>query len=111
MPFNETDMPPSESDGWEVYSKHVLFELRRLARNQEDILRGLSAIQAALPNKVDSVKLEELRVEADKRQFEASAEIAALKVKAGIWGVVGAAIPTSVWILYEIVSKVLRMSP
>jgi hypothetical protein len=50
-------------------------------------------------------------MELEKHKVTTSAEFAALKVKAGIWGVIGAAIPTAVWLLYELVGKSQGVGP
>lgn len=59
--------PPT--NGWNEWSKHVLAELERL-----------NGCYVALDNKLDEVRI----------------DIAKLKVKAGIWGAIGGAIPVVV---------------
>ncbi len=61
---------------WDEWSKHVLLELKRLGTGQESHNTLLSEIKS---------------------------QIATLKVKAGIWGLIGGAIPVvvglAIWII------------
>jgi len=104
-------MPPEDSDGWAEWRRHVLKELQRLAAAQEEMLKGQSAIQAQLVGKCDRAALEEQKIELERHKTTTASEFAALKVKAGIWGVIGAGIPTAVWILYELVSRSSLLGP
>jgi hypothetical protein len=104
-------MPPDETDGWKEWSKHVLHELQRLADCYEELSTGQVQTNATLANKVDRCELDQQRMELEKHKVTTSAEFAALKVKAGIWGVIGAAIPTAVWLLYELVGKSQGVGP
>lgn len=66
-------MPPQkDTNGWSDWSKHVLLELTRLNTCYEGLRKD-----------VDSI----------------SRELAALRVKSGLWGMLGAAIPVSLGIL------------
>lgn len=68
-------MPPN-GDGWDVWSKHVLKELERLNECYEGIAGEITQVRV---------------------------EIATLKVKSGIWGLVGGAIPVAIgmiWIFF-----------
>lgn len=69
--------PDPEQDGWTEWSKYVLKELERLNGCYEGLRMDVNAI---------------------------STEIATLKVKAGIWGLVGATIPAIAVILMQIVN-------
>jgi len=75
-------MPPKD-DNWSEWSHHVLKELKRL----NDWI-------ASVDGKLDKFQLEMVR------------EITALKVKAGIWGLVGGAIPVAIgiaiWLFYHL---------
>jgi len=104
-------MPPEEGDGWAEWRRHVLKELQRLAEAQEQILKGQSVIQTQLVGKCDHAALEEQKIELERHKTTTASEFAALKVKAGIWGVIGAGIPTAVWILYELVSRSSLLGP
>jgi len=90
-------MPGQQDDGTE-WDKHILAELRRLADGQEKILQSQVEIKVALPQKANAIELE-------RHKADVTAQLSALKVKAGIWGALGASVPTSVWILYEIVQQ------
>lgn len=64
-------------NGWREWSKHVLKELERL-----------NACYIVLDEQIDD-KIDDLK----KCIGEIKLDIAKLKVKAGIWGAIGAAIP------------------
>lgn len=76
-------MPPDggRSRRWQDWAEHVLAELERLSSKQDDIQQELTSIREA---------------------------IAELKVKAGIWGLIGGAIPVTigfvVWAIQHFVS-------
>lgn len=76
-------MPPNDN-GWNEWSRHVLAELERLNNCYESIKKDVSELR--------SENLSKLKV-----------EIAKLKVRAGVWGVMGGAIPIlialSLWVL------------
>jgi len=62
------DVPEVNTDnGWRDWGKHVLLELQRLSGDIKELEDKISALRG---------------------------EIIALKVKAGVWGLAGAAIPT-----------------
>lgn len=89
---------PGKQDGGTEWDKHILAELKRLAEGQEKILQSQVDIKIALPQKADAIDLE-------RHKADVTAQLSALKVKAGIWGAFGAGVPTAVWILYEIVQQ------
>lgn len=62
-------MPENELNGWDQWAKYVLHELERLDRCNSSTR---------------------------KEMVTARIEIASLRVKAGIWGMVGAAIPVGI---------------
>lgn len=76
-------MPSEEHiiDTWQQWSKHILSELRRLNEHY---------------------------VEMSNRLNEVAVEIAALKVKAGTWGLVGGMIPVIITLLILILQKELK---
>lgn len=66
---------------WEQYSKHVLEELKRLNKNIEDLNNSYQA-----------------------DRLNTWTEITALKIKAGVWGLVGGAlavVPSLIFIYLE----------
>lgn len=63
-----------ESDGWKVWSMHIIKELERLSKAQEETNKRLSIIEA---------------------------HVEGLQVKAGVWGVIGGFIPVSILLLME----------
>lgn len=64
-------------DGWSVWSKHVLFELKRLSDAYEKLANDFAACRT-----------------------EEAKEIAWLKAKSGIFGLIGGAIPATIALLY-----------
>lgn len=67
-------MHPNDNNGWEQWSKHILIELKRLNTNDEN-----------LEEKINKVLI----------------EIAMLKVKSGIWGLMGGAIPVFIILIID----------
>ena len=65
-----------ENDTWKEWSKHVLAELKRLSNKSDRLDEKL-----------------------DNRLTQVAVEIAKLKVKAGIWGVLGGAMPVIIGLL------------
>ena len=65
----------ASEDGWDQWAKYVLKELERLNANYETLRKEVSKVHT---------------------------EIATLKVKAGMWGAVGAAIPVMVLLLIQL---------
>ena len=72
----------SEGNGWNEWQRHVLAELKRLSRNFEGLSKEFSDLEV-----------------------ETARDLAALKVKAGLWGALGAAIPSAIAIIYMIMSN------
>ena len=60
---------PTTLDGWQSWSNHVLLELERLSTAYESMGKDITKI---------------------------TVEIAMLKVKSGVWGAAGAAIPVAI---------------
>ena len=73
-------------DSWPEWSRHVLAELKRLNNNL-----------AQVENKIDLIK--------DGQITPLKVEIAMLKIKASIFGLVGGAIPVVLMVLIEILKK------
>jgi len=71
-------MPDTRPNGWNEWSRHVLKELERLNACYMQV----------------NTKIEQLRV-----------DIAMLKVKSGIWGSIGAAVPILIGLLIWELSK------
>lgn len=67
-----TDNPGD--DGWTEWGKHVLAELKRLGSESEGM---------------------------QKQMVELSNDIAALRVKAGMWGAIAGAIPVIILLVYD----------
>jgi hypothetical protein len=67
--------PNQNQNGWNEWSRHVLKELERLNTNYENLQEEISLVKI---------------------------EIAMLKVKAGVWGLVAGAIPVAIGIVLQI---------
>jgi len=65
--------PKTDPDAWETWCKHVLLELKRLAESSEETAKRMASQEAA---------------------------ISALKVKSGIWGLIGGSIPVLITLGY-----------
>jgi len=72
----------NESNGWNEWSRHVLAELTRLNDGVQDLEKKLN-----------------------KMEVENTREITALKIKAGLWGAIGASIPAAIAIAYTVLSN------
>ena len=79
-------MSSQQEDSWQEWSRHVLAELRRL----NDSL-------AVVDDKIDKIK--------DEHISPVKVEIAMLKVKAGVWGLIGGAIPVVMMVLLELLKS------
>jgi len=85
-------------DGWEEWKNHIRLELKRLSQGQKEMLACQADIQAELPQKADALQLE-------RHKADTAAQLSALKVRAGIWGALGASIPATVAILYALANR------
>jgi len=68
----------SENNGWNEWSKHVLLELERLNECYDKL---------------------------DIKTNKLFTEIATLKVKSGVWGLIGGAIPVGIGLVILIIRK------
>lgn len=86
-----------EDNNWQEWSKHVLMELKRLNRT-------VQAVDEKIDNKIDSLdsKINDIK---DNVITPLKVELAMLKVKSGVWGLVGGAIPVILLVLVEILKK------
>ena len=73
-------MQQHSEDGWDEYRRHVLSELISLNKSLEKLNDRFSAF---LSTDISNIKV----------------EVATLKVKAGLWGLLGASIPSSIAVL------------
>jgi len=85
-------------DGWEEWKNHIRLELKRLSQGQKEMLACQAYIKAELPQKADALQLE-------RHKADTAAQLSALKVRAGIWGALGASIPATVAILYALANR------
>ena len=68
-------MENPKPNGWHEWSKHVLLELERLGKEQNETDDAMTSIKV---------------------------EIAMLKVKSGVWGAIGGLIPVLIYIAFKI---------
>jgi hypothetical protein len=73
------------SDTWEEWSKHILSELKRGNIGHEEIRKEMALMDRRIQD----------------RFYQMQSEIVSLKVKAGIWGVMGGSIPVFIIIIIE----------
>ena len=76
----------ADKNGWGKYSKLVLHELQRLNQCREGDLKEHKEFKDCVKKSFEGIRI----------------DLAVLKVKAGMWGAVGAAIPIALWIILEI---------
>ena len=75
-----------EKNGWAEYSKLVLHELQRLNKCREGDLKEFGEFKDCVKRSFEGIRI----------------DLAVLKVKAGVWGFIGAAIPILVLVLIEV---------
>lgn len=86
-------------DGWREWSRFVLKELERLNDKMED----LGKEQAQGRNLLAELKRLNQKVgELGEKQAQIRTEIATLKVKSGLWGAAGAAVPVALMLVYDL---------
>jgi hypothetical protein len=89
---NPPDSNPS--DEWLVDAKHVLAELARHGKNIEFIRKEQVALRMDFLKGLSGIRED---FQASIRKMEV--ELAMLKVKSGVWGLIGGAIPVAVALL------------
>ena len=70
-----------DGNGWNEWRKHVLAEISRGTQNTEDIRKATDASNIQFVNLISQVEIRVL-----EKLSKTNQEIAALKVKAGMWG-------------------------
>lgn len=83
-----------DNDGWNQYAKHVLAELQRLSSSSQTHAEVLNETKLEFIKEIQAIRI----------------EIAMLKIKAGIWGLVAGAIPPIVIILIWTIRMLLLKS-
>ena len=76
-----------DGNGWNEYQRYVLAEIKRIAKNTEDIRDATDKSNSQFVSLISQVEIRVLAKIAVINQ-----EIATLKVKASIWGGVGGAV-------------------
>lgn len=84
----------AEDNGWSKWQIYILEELRRGADNNDKRQQEFTEFRSAM-----AVQFTAVREDIANVKIDVAAEIAALKVKAGVWGVIGGAIPVSIALL------------
>lgn len=85
-------------NGWQEHKLYVREELKRLADGQKEILDCQAAIKTEVALKAEAKDLEQ-------HKSHVATQFASLKAKVGLWGAVGASIPSAAGILYVIFNK------
>ena len=89
----------SDKGTWKEWARHVLLELERLNTGQAGLTDRLQHIGTDLDSKTSGLRQEiqlsltQMRELNARDSSDLRVELAMLKVKAGLWGAVGAAIP------------------
>lgn len=103
-PTVEHQLDGSDQGTWREWARHVLLELQRNTIFQEQITAKVSENRSDIDTKLQSVR-QEIQASVSRAQEANSkdlgdlkVEIAMLKVRAGVWGAVGAAIPICITI-------------
>jgi len=81
-------MSDSEKDTWREYQKLVLSELRRLDGNMEKLGER---VDRAVKHERGNRQTVELGVQAELTRI--ALEVQSLKIKAGVWGIMGGLLP------------------
>ncbi len=89
-------MPDNESNGWREYQKLVLSELRRLDENVEKMN---DRIERALKHERNNRRMIDNGTKEDIRTLQL--EVHGLKIKAGIWGLIGGLLPVLTALLLQ----------
>lgn len=76
----------SDPDSWASWSRFVLAEMKRLNQHLDQIEEQIASLRN---NQLAQLKL----------------EIAMLKVKSGVWGIMGGAVPIGIYIFVEMLKK------
>jgi hypothetical protein len=106
-------MPPEgdvKLNGWNEWSRYVLAELKRLNESLSEINRVLIDLQVRL-RQVEALTatsgkdVVDLKKAVEDIQIKAATLNTAFNIKSGVWGLIGAAIPTVGIILFELLKK------
>ena len=89
-----------QKNSWNEWSRHVLAELQRLNDQYADTEDHIELLKRTFMDKVDSIK-DSLHAEAQTLHVE----IAMLKVKSGVWGLLGGLVPVLLMILMEVFNR------
>jgi hypothetical protein len=93
------DLDTSPQGTWQEWARHVLLELTRLNANQASMGERLQEMKSEIDAKTSKLgqdiqsSLTSMRSDSNKEISDIKVELAMLRVKAGLWGAVGAAIP------------------
>ena len=93
-------------DTWQEWSKHVLAELKRLNENIEGLDNKTNRISGGIDEKINILR-NEMNNKLDKIKDnyiqKLNIEIAMLKVKSGVWGLIGGSIPVILVLLMKLI--------
>ena len=87
-----TPQPNRLTNGWTEWSKHVLKKLEELEKHDKDTQDAIDLFK----NEINKI-LTEIKV-----------EVAMLKVKSGIWGLIGGLIPVAIAIVYILLKGTIK---
>jgi len=106
-----------DTNGWSEHQKHIEFELKRGSEDRKEILDRLLIIsnqQAATAVSVTDLRasilrnmngIKDLTIIQNLQGKELSSLSTEIKIKAGLWGALGATIPSTVAIILMLLTK------
>lgn len=106
---NDHDASPQGT--WQEWARHVLLELTRLNDSQNGMAERLQEMKTEIDAKTSKLgqdiqsSLTSMRADNNKEISDIKVELAMLRVKAGLWGAVGAAIPILITLIVGIIIK------
>jgi len=81
-----------DNNGWDEWKRYVLGDLKRMSKDQSDMREANDTQHIAILNNISDLK----------------ADISALKVKAGIWGLMAGAIPVGIALLVQVFRDIVH---
>lgn len=107
------------NDSWDEWRRTLISQLETLQRGQTELDRKLDSFRdntiTALRKEIADARLEftekiakaraDAVAESSTIRNETAKDLAALNVKSGVWGLMGAAIPTAIAVIWVLVGK------
>lgn len=91
-------------NGWNEWSRHVLAELQRLHGTIENLEDKIEVVKDDLNRRIESLKDEHTKY-LNEELRKVQIDIAMLKVKSGVWGLIGGLIPVVIYVVLGIIQS------